>query len=270
MADEIRRTALITGASAGIGTCLAEVFAQHGFDLVLTARREERLRAIADDLAARYGIRTRIIAADLAQPGAVARICDELAVAKLHVDVLVNNAGYGVPGSYRTTTWAQQGDFVQVMVTAVCEMTHRLLPGMVERGYGRIVNIASVAGLLPPPAGHTLYGASKAFMIKFTQALALETRKYGVHATAVCPGFTYSEFHDVIGTREHVSRLPSWMWFTADQVAREAYDAVMRGDMVHVVGWVYRAILVLTKILPERLVTAVVRGNASKFRKTEP
>jgi uncharacterized protein len=270
MADEIRRTALITGASAGIGTCLAEVFAQHGFDLVLTARREERLRAIADDLAARYGIRTRIIAADLARPGDVARICDELAAAKLDVDVLVNNAGYGVPGNYRATTWRQQEDFIQVMVTAVCELTHRLLPGMVERRYGRIVNVASVAGLTPPPAGHTLYGASKAFMIKFTQALAQETRKHGVYATAVCPGFTYSEFHDVTGTREQMRRIPSWMWLTAERVAREAYEAAMRGDMIYVNGWVYKMIVVLAKLLPERAALALIRGNASKFRKTEP
>jgi hypothetical protein len=270
MPDQTRRTALITGASAGIGKALAEVFAQHGFDLVLTARREDRLRAMAEDLGARYGVRSHIVVADLARPGAAAQICDEVAAAGLTVDVLVNNAGYGVPGNYRATTWRQQEDFIQVMVTAVCELTHRLLPGMVERRYGRIVNVASVAGLTPPPAGHTLYGASKAFMIKFSQALAQETRKHGVHVTAVCPGFTYSEFHDVTGTREQMKQMPSWMWLGAEQVAREAYDAVMRGDMVHVNGWVYRVVVVLARLLPDRLALALIRRNASRARRTEP
>jgi len=269
MSEQTRRTALITGASAGIGKALAEVFAQHGFDLVLTARREDRLQALADDLSARYGVRTHCIVADLARQGEAEKICEHLAAAGLAIDALVNNAGYGVPGNYRATTWRQQEDFIQVMVTAVCELTHRLLPGMVERRYGRIVNIASVAGLTPAPAGHTLYGASKAFMIKFTQALAQETRKHGVHATAVCPGFTHSEFHDVTGTREQMRRMPSWMWLTAEQVAREAYDAVMRGDMIYVNGWVYKVVVVLARLLPERLALALIRGNASKYRRTE-
>ena len=169
MSEQTRRTALITGASAGIGKALADVFAQHGFDLVLTARREDRLQALADDLSARYGVRTHCIVADLARQGEAEKICEHMAAAGLAIDALVNNAGYGVPGNYRATTWRQQEDFIQVMVTAVCELTHRLLPGMVERRYGRIVNIASVAGLTPAPAGHTLYGASKAFMIKFTR-----------------------------------------------------------------------------------------------------
>lgn len=269
MTESPRRTALITGASAGIGKALAEVFAQHACDLVLTARREDRLRGLADDLAGRYGVRTTTVVADLARPEGPAAICRELEAAGLTVDVLVNNAGYGVPGNYRATTWAQQADFIQVMVTAVCELTHRLLPGMIARRYGRIVNIASVAGLTPPPAGHTLYGASKAFMIRFTQALAQETSRHGVYATAVCPGFTYSEFHDVTGTREQMKQMPSWMWLTAERVAREAYDAAMRGDMVYVNGWVYRLVVVLAKILPDRLALALIRGNASRYRRTE-
>ena len=118
---------------------------------------------------------------------------------------------------------------LNVMVMAVSELTYRLLPGMIERRYGRIVNVASLAGLVPAPAGHTLYAATKAFAIKFSEALAHEGRPHGVHVTAVCPGFTLSEFHDVTGTRAQVSKLPSWMWMDAPTVARQGFDAVMDG-----------------------------------------
>jgi short-subunit dehydrogenase len=162
-----RRTALITGASSGIGEAFAEVFAAEGFDLVITARREDRLRAVAERLTRQHGHQVHVIASDLTQRDASARLCGELTARGIHVDALVNNAGYGVPGSYLASPWSRHDEFVQVMVTAVAELTHRLLPAMLERGYGRIVNVASLAGFVPAPAGHTLYAASKAFLIKF-------------------------------------------------------------------------------------------------------
>ena len=122
------------------------------------------------------------------------------------------------------------------MVVAVSELTHRLLPGMIERKWGRIVNVASLAGLLPGVAGHTLYAASKAFVISFSESLALETAAHGINVTASCPGFTLSEFHDVSGTRDQVNKLPAFMWLDAEQVARESVDAVMAGVRVYVPG----------------------------------
>ena len=127
----------------------------------------------------------------------MAKLCDQVTARGIIVDGLVNNAGYGVPGAYVNSTWETQHAFLQVMVVAVAELTHRLLPGMLERGYGRILNVASLAGLVPAPAGHTLYAASKSFMIKFSESLAHEVGHRGVHVTALCPGFTLSEFHDV-------------------------------------------------------------------------
>ncbi len=122
------------------------------------------------------------------------------------VDALVNNAGYGLLGAYAQTSWADQSAFLQVLLVSVCGLTHKVLPGMVERGFGRIVNVASLAGLAPGAAGHTLYAATKSFLVKFSQSLHLETQGAGVHVSALCPGFTYSEFHDVNGTCAQVSQ----------------------------------------------------------------
>jgi hypothetical protein len=208
------------------------VLAEAGYGLVLTARRADRLAAVAEGLRARHGVPVAVVVADLADPAAPAALVEAVAALGLQVDVLVNNAGYGVPGRYAATEWARQRDFVQVLVTAVAELTHRLLPGMIERRFGRVLNIASLAALVPAAPGHTLYAASKAFLVKFSEALAGECRADGVHVTAVCPGFTYSEFHDVTGTRAQVSAMPRWMWSDARDVAREGYAAVMAGRPV--------------------------------------
>jgi short-subunit dehydrogenase len=263
-----RRTALITGGSAGIGVAFAEVFAANGFDLVLTARREDRLRSVASALETSYGVRVNVRPADLAQPDAPARLVDALEKDGIAVDVLVNNAGYGVPGAFGRTDWRRQADFLQVLVVSVAELTYRLLPGMLERGYGRIVNVASLVGLLPAAGGHTLYAASKAFVIRFSESLAHEVAGHGVHVTAVCPGFTYSEFHDVTGTRDVVSRLPSFMWMDAPTVARQGFEAVMAGRPVYVTGRVNSAIALLARLFPYRLVTALNRRISSRYRKT--
>lgn len=266
--DPGRRTALITGASAGIGRAFAEVFAANGFDLVLTARREERLRAVAATLEAAYGTRVHVRPADLAERRTPSLLVDTLAHDGITIDALVNNAGYAIPGSFAQTDWQRQSDFLQVMVVAVAELTHRLLPGMIDRRYGRIINVSSLVGMLPAAPGHTLYAASKAFVIRFSESLAHEVARYGVHVTAVCPGFTYSEFHDITGTRDTVSQLPSFMWLDAPTVAQQGFEAVMAGRPVYVTGRVNRAIAVLGRLLPYPLVTAVNKRIGKRYRKT--
>ena len=153
------------------------------------------------------------------------------------------------------------------MVTAYAELAHRLLPGMIERQYGRIVNVASVAGLVPGTPGHTLYAASKAFLIKFSQSLALETRRHGVHVSALCPGFTYTEFHDVNNTRPLVAaHVPRSMWLEADDVARQGFDGVMAGRLQVVPGFRYRALVGLVRLLPESLVIKATLRQSRRFR----
>lgn len=263
-----RYTALVTGASAGIGAALARTFAGHGFDLVLTARRADRLEALAAELRREFGCAVHVVPADLADPAAPAAIHTAVTGAGLQVDALVNNAGYGLTGAFLDSPWEAHRDFLQVMVTAVAGLTHRCLPGMVERQRGWIINVASVAGLAPPAAGHTLYGASKSLVIKFSQSLALEVGRHHVNVTALCPGFTYSEFHDVNGMRPQVSRFPAWVWLQADAVAREGYDAVMRGQTVCINGFHYRALIQLIRYLPQWLVERVGRRAARTYRKS--
>ena len=261
-----RLTALVTGASAGIGTAFADVFAKYGFNLILTARREDRLKAVASAIEAKHRVKTVVIAAGLADPAAPARLVNDIKAQGLRVDALINNAGYGVPGVYAGSKWEDQRDFIQVLMTAPCELAHRVVPDMIARKRGYIVNIASLAGMVPGSAGSTLYGASKSFMIQFSRSLHLELEKEGVNVTAVCPGFTYSEFHDVTGARAIVSKMPSWMWMGADAVAREGVDATERGEIVHVTGRVNRAIKALVTTLPDRLALRLVQRRSKDFR----
>jgi short-subunit dehydrogenase len=264
-----RRTVLITGASAGIGRAFAEVFAANGFDIVAVARREDRLRQLAASLSTDHGIRVHALTGDLARVDAVDRLCRRLDDMGVQVDALVNNAGFGVAGAFLNTEWPRHAEFLQLMLIDVVELSHRLLPGMVERGYGRIINVASLAGLLPGVAGHTLYAATKMFLIRFSESLASEVAPRGVHVSAVCPGFTWSEFHDVSGTREIVNHMPGFMWMDAARVAREGYEAVMAGRAVYVPGRVNKTIATLGRLLPPRVVWRMNRRAASRYRRAE-
>jgi short-subunit dehydrogenase len=266
--DGSGRTALVTGASAGIGKAFAELLAERGYDLVLTARRADRLERLAGALTSAHGVRVHVISADLADPAAPAALQDGIHARGVAIDLLVNNAGYGVPGRYAATTWAQQADFIQVLVTAVAELTHRLLPPMIERGWGRVIQVASLAALVPAAPGHTLYAASKAFLVKFSEALAPEVAPHGVHVTALCPGFTYTEFHDVTGTRAQVSTMPRWAWLEAREVVEAGYDAVMAGRSLVVPGRVNRTLAFGAKHLPGAVARGGVRRSASRFRKS--
>lgn len=258
-----RRLCLITGASAGIGAAFARLYAGHGHDIALTARRADRLELLAEELRRTYGVEVLVLPADLAEPGAVDRVIAGIEAAGRTVDVLINNAGYGLPGTYAQTAWADQQAFLQVLLTSVCEMTHKLLPGMVARGYGRIVNVASLAGLVPGMPSHTLYGATKAFLVRFSQSLHLETLGAGVHVTALCPGYTWSEFHDANGTRELTKAIPSWMWLDAETVVEQGYRAVEANRPVRVTGGVNQLIAAICKVVPD----GWVLGHVAKWSK---
>ncbi|MDP1569768.1 MAG: SDR family oxidoreductase [Vicinamibacterales bacterium] len=262
------RSALVTGASAGIGAAFARHLAARGYDLILTARRADRLEALAAELTRTHGVSAVVLPADLADPGAPAALLEAIEARGLRVDVLINNAGYGVPGTFLQSPWAAHAAFLQVMVTAMCELAYRVLPGMEARRSGCIVNVASFAALIPGVAGHTQYAASKAFLVRFSESLALEAAPHGVHVSATCPGFTYSEFHDVNGMRATVSRLPGWLWLDAGTVAAESWAGVTDGRAVVIPGRVYRVLAVLVRLLPAWVLGLFLRRNAGKFRKT--
>ena len=262
--------ALVTGASAGIGAEFCRQLAAQGYQLVLVARRADRLQAVADELRSSHGTHSLIITADLSQKDACQSIVQRLEEENLRIEYLVNNAGYGLPGSFHVPDWQEHADFIQVMMTAVCELTWRLLPGMRQRGRGFIVNLASIAGLTSPTAGHTLYGASKSFLIKFSESLALENANDGVKVCALCPGFTYSEFHDVNGTREMISQLPAYLWLDAKDVVRDTIEAMSAEhvDPVLVPGRQYKFLAFASRYLPW-LAAKITSRNAKYFRVTD-
>jgi len=258
---------LVTGASAGIGAALAREFAAAGWNLALTARREQPMVELAKELKADFGTISHILPADLSKPGACADILARLKKKRAVVDGLVNNAGYGLTGYYMHNDWQDHKDFLMVMLEAPCEMTHLVLPGMQERGFGRIINVASLAGHVPGSRGHTLYAATKSFLIKFSQSLNMEHKDEGIKVSALCPGFTYSEFHDVNDTRGAVSKLPGWMWMSAEEVAESGFMAVERGQAVNIPGRGNKMIAGLAKILPESIALSLMNKNSDRVRK---
>ena len=258
---------LITGASAGIGAALAREFADAGWNLALTARREQPMLDLARELKRDFGTICHIIPADLSKSGAPEDILKRLAKKAPHVDGLVNNAGFGLPGSYMDSDWQAHRDFLNLMLEAPCEMTYRVLPGMKERRFGRIMNVASLAGHIPGSKGHTMYAATKSFLIKFSQSLNLELEGTGIKVSALCPGFTYSEFHDANGTRKSVSKLPDWMWMSAEDVAESGFFALERNRAVHIPGRSNKLIAAAAKILPDNIALELMRRNSEKIRK---
>lgn len=260
--------ALVTGASAGIGEEFCKQLAALSWPVVLVARREDRLRRLAERLGKDHGVECRCYSTDLSLPDAIEKLCAALESDAIEVEFLVNNAGYGVPGTFTEPSWQTHADSLQVMLNSVCELTRRLLPGMQQRGRGYIINVASLAGLVSGSARHTLYGATKAFLIKFSESLAMENRKTGVSVSALCPGFTHSEFHDVLGSRALVSQMPSYMWMTAEDVVRFGINAVTRPSplIVALPGRVNRFIATLVKLLPRKMALALTQRQSKSFR----
>jgi len=258
------RTVLVTGASAGIGKAVTRGFAEHGFNAVLVARRKPRLQALARELERDYGIETRVLVADLADPESPERIKQTLDAESIAVDGLVNNAGYAVPPEFCDTDWRLHADFIQVLSTSVAHLCHCFIGDMKTRGYGRILNIASLAAFAPDSAG-SLYAGVKSFVVHLSRAIDLEIRDYGVHCTALCPGFTHTEFHETMGVQDKVDKLPGLLWMDADTVARQGYEAVMQGRPVLVNGKVNQAIAGLCKLLPDSLQHEISRLQGRPF-----
>ncbi|MES2917061.1 MAG: SDR family oxidoreductase [Pseudomonadota bacterium] len=256
------RTALVTGASAGIGEAFARLLAAQGANLLLVARREDRLRQLANELEQAFGIRAEVCSADLAQPGAVDSIVATAARMRLDIDILVNNAGFAATKGFLGSEWKELQGEMQVMMGVVTELMYRLAPAMKARGYGRIVNLASLAAFAPT-APSMLYTGIKSFVLNVSEAVDMELKPYGVYVTALCPGFTWSEFHDVQGTRALTDRLPGFMWQDAETVAAAGLAAVMAGQPVCVPGAVNKTLAYTSRLFPERI--RYMMGKAGKM-----
>lgn len=250
------QAALVTGASAGIGVDLAECFAKDGYDLILTARSEEALKEVAERLAARHKVKASTIALDLGAQGAGARLADEIAARGLAVDVLVNNAGYGIAGAFDGSNASEQLGMIDLNVRALTELTQIYWPSMLRNKRGGVLNVASTAAFQPGPL-MAVYYASKAFVLSFSEALWKEALGTGVHVSCLCPGPTVSKFRERAGTgKTRLSRVGTPM--TSESVARMGYRAFQKNRRVIVTGTRNAILAGLAPFLPRKTLLQTV------------
>lgn len=248
-------TALVTGASSGLGTAYATEFARRGADVVLVARREDRLRELADRLSSRYGVTATVIPADLAAAGAAAKLRADVEARGIHVHALVNNAGFGMHDDFLEADAERTAEMIDLNVNALVALTREFLPAMVAAGTGIVVNIASTGAFSPCPT-MAVYGATKAFVLSFTEALAYEVHPKGVQVLAVCPGATATEFREVSGL--HAERMTPDGSQTPDQVIATTFRALDGGKVGSVTsGGRNKLLQGLTRLAPRRTATAM-------------
>ena len=234
--------ALITGASAGLGSEFARQLAAQGKDLVLVARRVEALEALAGKLRDEFGIDVDVIAADLSEAQAPAALYETTVARGLVVDTLINNAGSAGPDLLAVRDWTAQKSHLDLMMTSYALLCHFFRPAMRERGYGRVLNVASVAGQLTV-AGDCNYGPTKTYLIALSRSLSATVRDDGVHVMALCPGFTHTDFHQSERLAKMKRNSPGFFWYDADVVVREGLAALEKGKAVYVSGRLYRYLM---------------------------
>jgi uncharacterized protein len=254
-----RPLALVTGASSGIGLELARVLAREGHDLVIAARSQSALDAVARELTSAHAVSVRAVQVDLVSPAGPRSLMEEIAAAGMSVDVLVNNAGFGLYGPFATTPLADELRMIDLNIAALVTLTKRCLPGMIDRRRGRVLNVASTAAFLPGP-NMAVYYATKAFVLSFSEAIADELRSTKVTVTALCPGPTTSGFQQA--ARMEQSRLVQSAMMRAADVAEAGYRGMMAGRTVVIPGATNRMVPVLVRLLPRRLTTIVSRRAA--------
>ncbi len=257
--------AAITGASAGLGALFARRLAARGYDLLLIARRPDRLEQLARELGA-AGAAAEVCVADLAAAEDVRRVAQRLS-SEPRLALLVNNAGFGVKGLFVKSSLEEQMRMHRVHIDALLELTHAALGGMVSRRAGAIINVSSVAAYVRN-AGSVSYCATKSWINVFTEGLYLELRRAGSPVTvqALCPGFTYTEFHDVAGVDR--ATIPKWLWLSAESVVDASLAGLDRGKLFVVPAWKYRLIVAFMSTLPARLRVAVELW--SPYRRDQP
>jgi short-subunit dehydrogenase len=256
--------AVVTGASAGIGAAFARRLAAAGTDLVVVARSADRLGTLADELREAHGVQVSVVAADLTDPAELGRV-EALVGGDGHLDLLVNNAGFGTIGDFAELDPDGEEREIRLNVVALVRLARAALPGMLARRRGAIVNVSSMAAFQPAPYNAT-YGATKAYVNSFTEALGLEVEDGGVRVQALCPGFTRTEFQERAGI--DTSAIPAVAWMTADDVAAASLDGLERGGIVLVPGAANRATIALAGLLPRRLVTRALGAAGKRLRST--
>ncbi len=250
-----RPLAVITGASSGIGAAFARELAARGYDLVLVARRAERLEALAAELRSRHGVQVECITADLAQPAQVETLAQTLSV-RPNLAMLINNAGFGIEGRFVEADPAAELAMLQVHAAATVRLTRAVLPGMLQRRSGAIINVSSVAAYIAL-GGRVMYASTKAYLNVFTEALRLELLGTGVRVQALCPGYTRTEFHAARGRPE--PHIPAWMWLSAEQVVRASLRDLQRDQVICIPTLRYRLLASLARLVPRPLMDLAAR-----------
>jgi len=263
--ESMRPVALITGSSSGIGATFASELAARGYDLLLVARRRDRLEELAGMLERSRGIKAEILAADLTEDAGLAAVERRIATAE-NLELLVNNAGFGTRGKFFQVDLQSQDQMHRLHVLATMRLTHAALAGMTARDKGGIINVSSVAAFWHSP-GSISYCATKCWMNNFTEGLALELKSVGsrVRAQALCPGYTLSEFHDVAGMDRKM--IPASLWTRAEDVVAESLRGLERGQTVVVPGWRYKAAVVLMKHTPRFVLERVAVRQQRRLKR---
>jgi len=239
------KTALVTGASSGIGATFARTLAAKGMNVILVARSEEKLRALANEIEGQFSVRAEVVAIDLGRERAAQDVSEEVQRRGLNVDLLVNNAGFGTHGRFETLDAARDHDEIMLNVTALVDLTHAFIPSMVSRKEGGIINVASTAAFQPLPY-MAVYGATKAFVISFSAALAQEYRRRGIRVVTICPGATATDFFQVVGTEDAAVGQKR----TPQQVVATALKALERGKSVVIDGRVNTLLALFARLTP--------------------
>jgi short-subunit dehydrogenase len=251
------KTALITGASGGIGLELARLFARDSCNLILIARRNDKLTELKNELITKHGIQVHLICKDLAEADAGLDVFNTVLQQKLEVDCLVNNAGFGDYGFFGKSDWQKTAEMIQLNITTLTQLTRLFLPRLVAKKEGWILNVASTAGFLPGPL-MSVYYATKAYVLSFSEALANELQGTGVKVSILCPGPTASGFQEA--ARMSKSRLNKMkVMARAEPVARYGYRSLLKGKLIAIPGFLNKMIPLLVRLLPRKTITAMIR-----------
>ena len=249
--------ALVTGASSGIGLEVSKNLASKGYNLVLTARRTDLLNDLANDIENQYGVNVDVISKDLSlydSPKEIHEFCESK---NYDINLLVNNAGYGIKTAFHNTSVEDEENFIRVLGTSVIMLTKLFLPKMIENGDGKIMIVSSVASFAAPSAIQPLYGPIKTFMNRFSDSININYKHKGITSTSVCPGFTVTGFHTASGVQEQMDRVPKFMVFSAERIAKEAVDATLAGKSLCVPTKTYKFLVFMLKNIPQSILRLI-------------
>jgi len=254
--------ALVTGASSGIGLEVSKNLASKGYNLVLTARRTDLLNDLANDIENQYGVNVDVISKDLSlydSPKEIYEFCESK---NYDINLLVNNAGYGIKTAFHNTSIEDEENFIRVLGTSVIMLTKLFIPNMIKNGGGKIMIVSSVASFAAPSAIQPLYGPIKTFMNRFSDSININYKHKGITSTSVCPGFTVTGFHTASGVQEQMDRVPKFMVFSAERIAKEAVDATLAGKSLCVPTKTYKFLVFMLKNLPQSVLRLIGTGLA--------